>query len=155
MPTIEFDAFHCIWPPLVVHCSPGCGFESCRGQILECAVARVFLAQDSWGLLAAGTGHGFLLFDYQQNKPVMHKCTLNPNGEPPPLMTGVQKLVLGVFIEEMLRVVGGTLRGTNSERYLAHQGSEFSQWEKYSINLTLGRPYWQQPYGHVFSAVRR
>lgn len=30
--------------------------------------------------LAAGTAHGFALFDYLQKKPVMSKCTLNPNG---------------------------------------------------------------------------
>ncbi|XP_046389547.1 lethal(2) giant larvae protein homolog 1 isoform X2 [Ischnura elegans] len=32
-----------------------------------------------WGLVAAGTAHGLALFDYKRAKPVLTKCTLNPN----------------------------------------------------------------------------
>ncbi|XP_022916419.1 lethal(2) giant larvae protein isoform X2 [Onthophagus taurus] len=42
------------------------------------AVTCVVLRPD-WGLLAAGTAHGLALFDYQRQKPVIVKCTLNPN----------------------------------------------------------------------------
>ncbi|CAH0563460.1 unnamed protein product [Brassicogethes aeneus] len=42
------------------------------------AVTAAVLHAD-WGLVAAGTAHGLALFDYLKNKPVMVKCTLNPN----------------------------------------------------------------------------
>ncbi|KAF5287521.1 hypothetical protein FQA39_LY04149 [Lamprigera yunnana] len=35
--------------------------------------------QADWGLIAAGTAHGLALFDYRKQKPVLVKCTLNPN----------------------------------------------------------------------------
>ncbi|XP_031353819.1 lethal(2) giant larvae protein isoform X1 [Photinus pyralis] len=35
--------------------------------------------QADWGLIAAGTAHGLALFDYRKQKPVIVKCTLNPN----------------------------------------------------------------------------
>lgn len=37
--------------------------------------------QSEWGLVAAGTAHGLALFDYLRSKPVIVKCTLNPNGK--------------------------------------------------------------------------
>ncbi|KRT85566.1 hypothetical protein AMK59_1411 [Oryctes borbonicus] len=42
------------------------------------AVTCVVLRPD-WGLVAAGTAHGLALFDYVRQKPVIVKCTLNPN----------------------------------------------------------------------------
>ncbi|XP_076275605.1 LLGL domain-containing protein l(2)gl isoform X3 [Rhynchophorus ferrugineus] len=42
------------------------------------AVTCVVLHSD-WGLVAAGTAHGLALMDYIKNKPVVVKCTLNPN----------------------------------------------------------------------------
>ncbi|XP_030755265.1 lethal(2) giant larvae protein isoform X2 [Sitophilus oryzae] len=42
------------------------------------AVTCVILHAD-WGLVAAGTAHGLALMDYIKNKPVVVKCTLNPN----------------------------------------------------------------------------
>ena len=30
--------------------------------------------------MAAGTAHGFALFDYAQKKPIATRCTLNPGG---------------------------------------------------------------------------
>lgn len=41
---------------------------------VTCAVLHA-----DWGLVAAGTGHGLALLDYIKNKPVIVKCTLNPN----------------------------------------------------------------------------
>lgn len=43
------------------------------------AVTALMLHSD-WGLIVAGTAHGLALFDYIRNKPVVTKCTLNPNG---------------------------------------------------------------------------
>ncbi|ERL89741.1 hypothetical protein D910_07102 [Dendroctonus ponderosae] len=43
------------------------------------AVTCVVLHAD-WGLVAAGTAHGLALLDYLKAKPVIVKCTLNPNG---------------------------------------------------------------------------
>ncbi|XP_066246031.1 lethal(2) giant larvae protein homolog 1 isoform X2 [Euwallacea similis] len=42
------------------------------------AVTSAVLHAD-WGLVAAGTAHGLALLDYVKNKPVLFKCTLNPN----------------------------------------------------------------------------
>lgn len=44
------------------------------------AVTALMLHSD-WGLVVAGTAHGLALFDYIRRKPVITKCTLNPNGE--------------------------------------------------------------------------
>lgn len=33
------------------------------------------------GLLVVGTAHGLALYDYIRMKPVLTKCTLNPNGK--------------------------------------------------------------------------
>ncbi|CAH1129271.1 unnamed protein product [Ceutorhynchus assimilis] len=41
---------------------------------VTCAVLHA-----DWGLVAAGTAHGLALLDYIKNKPVVVKCTLNPN----------------------------------------------------------------------------
>ncbi|XP_050298869.1 lethal(2) giant larvae protein homolog 1 [Anthonomus grandis grandis] len=42
------------------------------------AVTSAVLHAD-WGLVAAGTAHGLALLDYIKSKPVIVKCTLNPN----------------------------------------------------------------------------
>ncbi|XP_034242860.1 lethal(2) giant larvae protein homolog 1 isoform X2 [Thrips palmi] len=42
------------------------------------AVTALMLHSD-WGLIVAGTAHGLALFDYIRSKPVITKCTLNPN----------------------------------------------------------------------------
>ncbi|KAL1494212.1 hypothetical protein ABEB36_009844 [Hypothenemus hampei] len=41
---------------------------------VTCAVLHA-----DWGLVVAGTAHGLALLDYLKNKPVIVKCTLNPN----------------------------------------------------------------------------
>lgn len=43
------------------------------------AVTALMLHSD-WGVIVAGTAHGLALFDYIRSKPVITKCTLNPNG---------------------------------------------------------------------------
>ncbi|GBM95723.1 Lethal(2) giant larvae 1 [Araneus ventricosus] len=48
-------------------------------QLTPPAAVTAIAFHTEWGLLAAGTAHGFALFDYIQKKAVMSKCTLNPN----------------------------------------------------------------------------
>lgn len=50
-------------------------------QVLPPAAITCVALQSSWNLVAAGTAHGLVLFDYLNNYPVMHRCTLNPNGK--------------------------------------------------------------------------
>lgn len=49
-------------------------------QVLPPAAITCVALQSNWNLLAAGTAHGLVLFDYLSNYPVMDRCTLNPNG---------------------------------------------------------------------------
>lgn len=56
-------------------------------QIKPPAAITCIALQTKWGLLSAGTAHGLVVYDFKNNKPVIHKCTLNPNdltgaGEP-------------------------------------------------------------------------
>ncbi|GIX73484.1 lethal(2) giant larvae protein homolog 1 [Caerostris extrusa] len=48
-------------------------------QLTPPAAVTAIALHTEWGLVAAGTAHGFALFDYIQKKTVMSKCTLNPN----------------------------------------------------------------------------
>lgn len=48
-------------------------------QVLPPAAITCLALQSNWNLVAAGTGHGFVLFDYYNHFPVLHRCTLNPN----------------------------------------------------------------------------
>lgn len=48
-------------------------------QVLPPAAITCVALQTEWNLIAAGTAHGLVLFDYSINQPVLHKCTLNPN----------------------------------------------------------------------------
>lgn len=50
-------------------------------QLHPPAAITCCVLQAEWGLVAAGTAHGLALFDYIRCKPVIVKCTLNPNGE--------------------------------------------------------------------------
>lgn len=50
-------------------------------QLYPPAAVTCVVVRADWGLLAAGTAHGLALFDYQRQKPVLVKCTLNPNGK--------------------------------------------------------------------------
>ncbi|XP_071041650.1 lethal(2) giant larvae protein homolog 1 isoform X2 [Parasteatoda tepidariorum] len=51
----------------------------CIEQLTPPAAVTAISVHTEWGLVAAGTAHGFALFDYIQKKSVMSKCTLNPN----------------------------------------------------------------------------
>jgi lethal(2) giant larvae protein len=56
-------------------------------QIKPPAAITCLALQTKWGLMSAGTAHGLVLYDFKNNRPVLHKCTLNPNdltgaGEP-------------------------------------------------------------------------
>ncbi|CAG9824720.1 unnamed protein product [Phaedon cochleariae] len=48
-------------------------------QLHPPAAVTCCVLHSDWGLVAAGTAHGLALLDYVKNKPVMVKCTLNPN----------------------------------------------------------------------------
>ncbi|KAJ8910731.1 hypothetical protein NQ315_016129 [Exocentrus adspersus] len=48
-------------------------------QLHPPAAVTCCVLQADWGLVAAGTAHGLALLDYLKNKPVIVKCTLNPN----------------------------------------------------------------------------
>uniref|UniRef100_A0A2M3Z2P4 Lethal(2) giant larvae protein n=1 Tax=Anopheles braziliensis TaxID=58242 RepID=A0A2M3Z2P4_9DIPT len=48
-------------------------------QVLPPAAVTCIAMQSKWSLVAAGTAHGLVLFDYRNQVPVLHKCTLNPN----------------------------------------------------------------------------
>lgn len=49
-------------------------------QLHPPAAITCCVLQADWGLVAAGTAHGLALYDYVKHKPVIVKCTLNPNG---------------------------------------------------------------------------
>lgn len=56
-------------------------------QIKPPAAITCLALQTKWGVLSAGTAHGLILYDFKSNRPVLHKCTLNPHdltnaGEP-------------------------------------------------------------------------
>lgn len=50
-------------------------------QILPPAAITCITAEASLNLLAAGTAHGLVVFDYKNDRCIIRKCTLNPNGE--------------------------------------------------------------------------
>lgn len=49
-------------------------------QVLPPAAITCVAIQSAWNLVAAGTAHGLVLYDYSNHHPVLQKCTLNPNG---------------------------------------------------------------------------
>lgn len=49
-------------------------------QVLPPGSITCLALQSNWNLVAAGTAHGLVLFDYLNHFPVLHRCTLNPNG---------------------------------------------------------------------------
>ncbi|KAG8233911.1 hypothetical protein J437_LFUL005239, partial [Ladona fulva] len=60
--------------------SSSLGFQTSSVLQLHPPAAITSLALHAqWGLVAAGTAHGLALFDYKRLKPVLTKCTLNPN----------------------------------------------------------------------------
>lgn len=48
-------------------------------QVLPPAAITCLALQSKWGLVSAGTAHGLVLYDFKNNRPIFHKCTLNPN----------------------------------------------------------------------------
>ncbi|KAL8593324.1 hypothetical protein ACOMHN_009977 [Nucella lapillus] len=54
------------------------GFQpTCIMQLHPPAACTALSFHSEWQLVAAGTNHGFGLFDYAQKKPVAYRCTLN------------------------------------------------------------------------------
>lgn len=56
----------------------------------------------NWNLIAAGTAHGLVLFDYYNHHPVLHRCTLNPNGEHSSFQS-LQILEIQIFLNFLLK----------------------------------------------------
>lgn len=50
-------------------------------QVLPPASITCLAVESNWGLVAAGTAHGLVLFDFLSFLPIFHRCTLNPNGK--------------------------------------------------------------------------
>lgn len=50
-------------------------------QVLPPAAITCLALQSNWNLVAAGTAHGLVLFDYVNHHPVLYRCNLNPNGK--------------------------------------------------------------------------
>uniref|UniRef100_U5EW29 Lethal(2) giant larvae protein n=1 Tax=Corethrella appendiculata TaxID=1370023 RepID=U5EW29_9DIPT len=48
-------------------------------QIHPPAAITCIALQSKWNLVAAGTAHGLILYDFNSQQPVLRKCTLNPN----------------------------------------------------------------------------
>ncbi|XP_037913166.1 lethal(2) giant larvae protein isoform X2 [Hermetia illucens] len=48
-------------------------------QILPPATVTCLALQSDWNLIAAGTAHGLVLYDYSNHQPILSRCTLNPN----------------------------------------------------------------------------
>lgn len=56
------------------------GFQPTSVLQLHPPVAvTALMLHSEWGLIVTGTAHGLALFDYIRSKPVVTKCTLNPN----------------------------------------------------------------------------
>lgn len=56
-------------------------------QVKPPAAITCIALQTTWSLVSAGTAHGLVLYDFKYNRPILHKCTLNPHdltgaGEP-------------------------------------------------------------------------
>jgi len=49
-------------------------------QVYPPASITAVALHSNWSLIAAGTAHGLVLYDYYRQAPVLTKCTLNPNG---------------------------------------------------------------------------
>lgn len=76
---ITFTLFHCF---ILGDLKQIRGFQAnCILQLHPPAAITCCALQADWGLVTAGTAHGLALLDYVKNKPIMVKCTLNPNGK--------------------------------------------------------------------------
>ncbi|GAB1609901.1 lethal(2) giant larvae protein homolog 2-like isoform X3 [Argonauta hians] len=57
------------------------GFQpTCVMQLLPPAACTALAINSEWQLGAAGTAHGFALFDYCQKKGILYRCSLDPSG---------------------------------------------------------------------------
>jgi len=55
---------------------------TCLIQLHPPAAVSALACSPPLGLLAIGTAHGLALVDFLCSRPVLSKCTLNPNGMP-------------------------------------------------------------------------
>ncbi|XP_052070138.1 lethal(2) giant larvae protein homolog 1-like isoform X2 [Mytilus californianus] len=82
-------------------------------QLYPPAACTALAFHSEWQLMAAGTAHGFALFDYAQKKPVATRCTLNPDD-----MTGTSETPMSrrKSLKKSLRESFRRLRRRRSER---------------------------------------
>lgn len=82
-------------------------------QLYPPAACTALAFHSEWQLLAAGTAHGFALFDYAQKKPIATRCTLNPED-----MTGTSDTPMSrrKSLKKSLRESFRRLRKRRSER---------------------------------------
>ncbi|XP_064594981.1 lethal(2) giant larvae protein homolog 1-like isoform X2 [Liolophura sinensis] len=105
------------------------GFQpTCAVQLCPPAACTALAFQSEWQLVAAGTAHGFALFDYLQKKEVVTKCTLNPND-----LTGVVQdtsMSRRKSFKKSLRESFRRLRRRRSERRRAEEQGKKEGTEK-------------------------
>ena len=82
-------------------------------QLYPPAACTALAFHSEWQLMAAGTAHGFALFDYAQKKPIATRCTLNPGD-----MTGTSDTPMSrrKSLKKSLRESFRRLRRRRSER---------------------------------------
>lgn len=85
-------------------------------QLLPPATVSAASLQASWGVFAVGTGHGFVLYDYLQNKLIMHKCTLHPHDY---AASGEPAMSRNKSLKKSLRESFRRLRRGRSQRQMA------------------------------------
>ncbi|XP_025086835.1 lethal(2) giant larvae protein homolog 1-like isoform X2 [Pomacea canaliculata] len=69
---------HEMLTPTVGDVSFDAGYHpTCILQLYPPAACTALALHSEWQLVAAGTAHGFGLFDYAQQKEIIHKCTLS------------------------------------------------------------------------------
>uniref|UniRef100_A0A1B0FDF2 Lethal(2) giant larvae protein n=1 Tax=Glossina morsitans morsitans TaxID=37546 RepID=A0A1B0FDF2_GLOMM len=86
-------------------------------QVLPPASITCLALEANWGLVAAGTAHGLVLFDFKNFLPVYHRCTLNPND-----LTGSgEQLSRRKSFKKSLRESFRKLRKGRSTRHNPHQ----------------------------------
>lgn len=53
----------------------------CVLQVLPPAAITSIALHSGWHLVALGTAHGLVLYDFKMEMVTLHKCTLNSNGK--------------------------------------------------------------------------
>lgn len=91
-------------------------------QVLPPASITCLALEAAWGLVAGGTAHGLVLFDFNLFLPVFHRCTLNPNGR---RMMIVLKILIAVLITQnilnIMQILLGRVNSYHGENRLKNR----------------------------------